>query len=146
MISPAASAPAGGTGYTLSPGTQELGEDDFLSLLITELMNQDPMDPLADRDFIAQVAQLNTLSQTIELNENLVTLQMLEATSLVGKEIEAIGPNGDHVEGTVTGVWFIDSEPWLVIDEELVVDLDYVVRIEEAPVEEDVPDDEAGEE
>lgn len=119
-----------GSGYSIGATNQQLDESDFLNLLITELANQDPMDPLADRDFIAQVAQLNTLSETMELNENLQTMQMLEAASLVGREIEAIGPYGDQVEGTVTGVWFIDSEPWLVVNDELVVDLDYVVRIE----------------
>lgn len=117
-------------GYSISSANQQLDQDDFLSLLIAELANQDPLDPLADRDFINQVAQLNTLSETMELNENLQTLQMLQAASLVGREVEAIGPYGDHVEGTVTGVYFIDSEPWLVIDDDLVVDLDYVVRIE----------------
>lgn len=107
----------------------ELDEEDFLMLLITELANQDPLDPLSDREFIAQMAQLNTLSQTIELNENIQALQMLEASSLVGKQAEAIGPNGEQVEGTITEVWFIDSEPWLVIDDDVVVSLDYIVRV-----------------
>jgi flagellar basal-body rod modification protein FlgD len=106
-----------------------LDESDFLMLLITELANQDPLDPLDDRDFIEQMAQLNTLSETIELNENIVTSQMLEATALVGREVEAVGPNGEHVQGIVNEVWFIDNEPWLTIDEEAVVSLEYVVRI-----------------
>ncbi|MBI4831249.1 MAG: hypothetical protein HY801_06780, partial [Candidatus Lindowbacteria bacterium] len=42
------------TGTTTVTGTEGLGESDFLMLLITELANQDPLDPLADRDFIAQ--------------------------------------------------------------------------------------------
>lgn len=98
-------------------------------LLITELANQDPLDPMSDRDFIEQMAQLNTLSETMDLNENVQTLQMLQATSLVGREVEAVGPSGEHVEGTVTEVWFIDSEPWLMIDDEYMVSLEYVVRI-----------------
>ncbi|GAB4333762.1 MAG: flagellar hook assembly protein FlgD [Candidatus Abyssubacteria bacterium] len=115
--------------YSLVSGNSELDETDFLMLLITELANQDPLDPLADRDFINQMAQLNTLSQTIELNENMQTMQSLQATSLVGREVEAIGPYGESVEGVVTEVWFIDSKPYLVIDEETVVSLDYVVTV-----------------
>ena len=98
-------------------------------LLITELSNQDPLDPMSDREFIDQLATLNTLSETTKLNENMLTLQMLQAAELVGREVEAVGPNGEHVEGTVTEVWFIDSEPWLTIDGEAVVALEYVVRI-----------------
>jgi flagellar basal-body rod modification protein FlgD len=106
-----------------------LDESDFLMLLITELANQDPLDPLDDRDFIEQMAQLNTLSETMELNENVLTMHMLQATSLVGREVEAVGPNGEHVQGNVTEVWFIDNEPWLTIEDEAVVSLEYVVRI-----------------
>jgi flagellar basal-body rod modification protein FlgD len=128
---PRAGTPAPSTNSTSSTGVtnQQLDQADFLSLLITELMSQDPMDPLADRDFIAQVAQLNTLSETMQLNENLQTMQMLQATSLVGRKVEAIGTNGDHVQGTVTGVYFMDSKPWVVIDDNLVVDVNYVVHI-----------------
>lgn len=131
IASPLAVAPAStGTDYTVSTPGQEIDQEDFLSLLITELSNQDPMDPMADRDFISQVAQLNTLSETIELNDNLQTMQMLQATSLVGHDVEAIGPQGDHVDGTVTGVYFIDNHPWLVLDDNVAVDLDYVVSIQ----------------
>jgi flagellar basal-body rod modification protein FlgD len=110
-------------------GNATLDESDFLMLLITELSNQDPLDPMSDREFIEQLASLNTLSETKKLNENMLTMQMLQAAELVGREIEAVGPNGEHVEGIVTEVWFIDSEPWLTIDGETVVALDYVVRI-----------------
>ena len=110
-------------------GNMTLDESDFLMLLITELSNQDPLDPMSDREFIDQLATLNTLSETTKLNENMLTLQMLQAAELVGREVEAVGPNGEHVEGTVTEVWFIDSEPWLTIDDEAVVALEYVVRI-----------------
>jgi flagellar basal-body rod modification protein FlgD len=128
IVNPLAAAAAAANGASIT-GTSQLGQEDFLDLLITELANQDPMDPLADRDFIAQVAQLNTLSQTMKLNENMETMQMLQAASLVGHQVEAIGPDGDHVEGTVTGVWFTDSQPYLVIDDDVAVNLEYVVRI-----------------
>lgn len=119
-----------GTGATTVTGSNSmLDESDFLMLLITELANQDPLDPMDDREFIQQMAQLNTLSETIALNENIQTLQMIQAASLVGHEVEAVGPNGEHVQGNVTEVWFIDSEPWLTIDGEAVVSFEYVVRI-----------------
>ena len=127
MLSGVTGIGAGDTGIT--GNNAMLDESDFLMLLITELANQDPLDPLDDRDFIEQMAQLNTLSETIALNENVQALQMLQATELVGREVEAVGPNGEHVKGMVTEVWFINSEPWLTIDDDAVVSLEYVVRI-----------------
>ena len=125
-----AGTPAASTNpTTLTGASNQLDQEDFLSLLITELTSQDPMDPIADRDFIAQVAQLNTLTETMELNQNLQTMQMLQAASLVGRQVEAIGPTGEQVGGTVTGIYFMDSKPWVVIDDNLVVDLSYVVHI-----------------
>ena len=127
-VNPAA---PGGAEASITPTTQQLGEEDFLSLLITELANQDPMDPLADRDFIAQVAQLNTLNETKRMNENLLTMQMLQASSLIGRQVEAIGPAGERLEGSVSGVRFIDSKPWLILDDDVAVNLDYVVSIKQ---------------
>ena len=120
---------SGGGGATIVSDNSTLDESDFLMLLITQLANQDPLDPLDDRDFIEQMATLNTLTETINMNENILTLGMLESAALVGREVEAVGPNGEHVEGTVTEVWFIDNEPWLTIDDEAVVSLEYVIRI-----------------
>jgi len=118
-----------GAATTVISDNAMLDESDFIMLLITQLSNQDPLDPLDDREFISQMAQLNTLNETMALNENMRTLQMLQAASLVGRQVEAIGPNGEHAEGAVTEVWFIDSQPWLTIDDEVVVALEQVIRI-----------------
>lgn len=122
-------AGSSGAGATIVSDNARLDESDFLMLLITQLANQDPLDPLDDREFIQQMATLSTLSETMDMNENIQTQNMIQAASLVGHEVEAIGPNGEHVEGIVTEVWFIDNEPWLTIDEDAVVSLEYVIRI-----------------
>lgn len=125
----AAAAASGSAASSSVMANQQLGETDFLMLLITELMNQDPLDPLADRDFIAQMAQLNTLNETVDLNEGIRTVQMLQAAGLVGRSVEAIGPDGERVVGVVTEVRFIDSEPWLVVNNEVAVSLNDTIRV-----------------
>lgn len=52
-----------------------LGKDSFLKLLITQLRNQDPLNPMQDKEFIAQMAQFSTLEQMQELNKNIQTSQ-----------------------------------------------------------------------
>lgn len=62
----------------------QLGKDDFLRILITQLRYQDPLSPMEDTDFIAQMAQFSTLEQMKNLSQD---FSAAKAMSLVGKVI-----------------------------------------------------------
>lgn len=71
-----------------------LGKDDFLKILITQLQNQDPTNPMDDREFIAQMAQFSTLEQMTNMNtaiQNFVHLQtsqsLVQHSELIGKKV-----------------------------------------------------------
>lgn len=93
-----------------------LGKDDFLKLLITELRYQDPLDPMKDRDFIAQMAQFSTLEQMQSLHQ---LSRAQQATSLLGRAILA-EKNEDgipeQVYGRVTGVRTAGDRVFLTLD------------------------------
>lgn len=54
-----------------------LGRDAFLNLLVTQLQNQDPTQPQADGEFLAQLAQFSTLEQMQKMNDKLDALTAL---------------------------------------------------------------------
>ncbi|GHU09166.1 flagellar hook assembly protein FlgD [Spirochaetia bacterium] len=86
---------------------QSLGKDDFLKLLITQLSHQDPMAPMEDKEFIAQMAQFSTLEQMTSMTSDFNRLTNLiagsEAASALGRSVELV--NGENtVQGTVQAV------------------------------------------
>jgi flagellar basal-body rod modification protein FlgD len=93
-----------------SPGRnpeQNLGKDDFLKILITQLSYQDPTAPMEDKEFIAQMAQFSTLDQMTSMSNDFKRLTNMlagtEATSSLGKSVELV--EGDRVvQGTVKAI------------------------------------------
>jgi len=95
----------------LNQATQKketLGKDDFLRLLVTQLKNQDPLEPMKNEDFIAQLATFNSLEQMINLNKQFASLltlqQMTQASALIDKQVAYYDADGKEVSGTVTSV------------------------------------------
>ena len=71
---------------------QQLGKDDFLKLLITQLSNQDPTDPMDNTQFIAQMAQFSSLEQITNMNENFQRMNTMltsnQAVNTIGKGVD----------------------------------------------------------
>ncbi len=59
---------------TNTNSTKELGKDEFLKLLVTQLQNQDPMNPVDNEQFIAQLATFSSLEQLISINKAVTKL------------------------------------------------------------------------
>jgi flagellar basal-body rod modification protein FlgD len=78
---------------------QELGKDDFIKILITQLTHQDPTQPMEDKEFIAQMAQFSSLEQMTNMAQDFSRLTNLlssgEASSSLGKSVEIV--DGDQV-------------------------------------------------
>lgn len=96
----------GGGGSLQTLETSAIGKDDFLKMMIAQLKHQDPLNPLDGTDFTAQLAQFSSLEQLSNMNDQLKTLGLYQASlnnsqaaNLIGKEITAIG-NVIKVDGT----------------------------------------------
>jgi len=81
---------------SVTSSASSLGKEDFLTLLVAQLENQDPLDPQDNTEFVSQMAQFSALEQQITTNENLETLissnqsiQQLSAFNLLGQTVVA---------------------------------------------------------
>jgi flagellar basal-body rod modification protein FlgD len=105
----------------------------FLRLLVTELQNQDPMNPMDDKDFIAQLAQFSSLEQMQSLNAGFESFdksgQATQAFALIGRTVEYADPNYDiPIRGVVDKVTFEYGVPRLNIGT-VTIDLSDVVAV-----------------
>lgn len=98
-ISNLSNDPVVGENLSTRNTSSELGKDDFLRLLTVQLRHQDPLDPMDNTEFIAQMAQFSSLEQLQNMNQTLekgsdsegrlhTAFQNNLATSLVGKTVE----------------------------------------------------------
>jgi flagellar basal-body rod modification protein FlgD len=90
-------------------GANSLGAQDFLKLLTVQLQNQDPLKPMEDTDFIAQMANFSSLETMSELNTNFASFsqsaQQSAAQTYLGKQVTLTDPNdGQTLSGIATAV------------------------------------------
>ncbi|NLY42462.1 MAG: hypothetical protein GX066_00480 [Clostridiaceae bacterium] len=98
--------------------TGTLGKEDFLNLLVTQLKYQDPLKPMEDKEFIAQMAQFSSLEQMQNLN---ATFNNMKAFNMIGKEILATIEDENtgtvkYVAGVVESVKMQKGKTYVVVD------------------------------
>lgn len=91
-------------GVQPQPAKKEMDMEAFMRLLTVQLSNQNPLEPMNDRDFFAQMAQLGTVQGIDKLRD---ALDVSQATNLMGKTVTALRPMTESETGensTVTGI------------------------------------------
>lgn len=115
-------------GVSSSSGDSALGKDAFMSLLVQQMRNQDPLSPMDNQQFIAQLAQFSSLEQMQKVNDNLLGLavlqqsnalmsQLTQSSALIGRNVNYVDPTTEEsATGTVTTVKIEDGLAVLNID------------------------------
>ncbi|UKS29884.1 flagellar hook capping protein [Paenibacillus sp. HWE-109] len=100
---------AGNNAKTKQKDNNTLGKDDFLKILITQLQNQDPTQPLQDKEFIAQMAQFTSVEQLTNMaGEMKLMRQSLGFVSgLIGKSVTWTDIDSSGASSEKTGI--VDS-------------------------------------
>ncbi len=86
-----------------------INQDEFIQLFLAQLNNQDPLEPVNNSEFLAQMAQFTGLEQSRLLNENMTNLLTMntsdQSLSLLGRNVE-INQNGIVTQGVVNEINF----------------------------------------
>ncbi|MFT5527489.1 MAG: flagellar basal-body rod modification protein FlgD [Pirellulaceae bacterium] len=93
---------------------RDLELDNFLDLMIAELQNQDPLDPMDNNEILQQINTIREISATNELSDTLAAVltgqNLSTASSLIGKSVDALTDAGENIKGVVDRVTVEVSE------------------------------------
>lgn len=98
----------------------DLDLDAFLKLMIVELQNQDPLNPLDNSEMLAQISQLRQIGSNDKLTSTLESVllgqNIASATNLIGADVDAISNTNEKVSGRVARVSIVNGKPELELD------------------------------
>jgi len=87
---------------------KDLDLNQFLKLMISELQNQDPLNPMDNTQFVQQIGELRSIAASDQLTTTLQSVQtqqsLTTASSLIGKQVTALTSDNKDISGTVTSV------------------------------------------
>ena len=94
-------------------GFNALTSEDFLKLLITQLQNQDPSEPVGNEELLGQLSTMRNLQANLELSEAMKAItssqNLSTAANFIGKSVKGIGPDGSATTGKVNSAFLSDG-------------------------------------
>jgi flagellar basal-body rod modification protein FlgD len=97
-----------GSTSTTTNNSLNLNPSDFINMMMTQLQNQDPLNPTSSDQLMSQMSQIGQLQSTSQLQSTMKQLtaqsQIGAASSLIGKQVTGLDLNNDPISGTVSSV------------------------------------------
>jgi flagellar basal-body rod modification protein FlgD len=116
----------------------DLKAEDFINMMITQLQNQDPMEPAKNEQLLAQMSQIGQLQSATQLQTSLSGMvlqnQIGSAGNLIGKTIQGLDDNNESVKGVVNSVRVEKDKVYLELDNGKRLGMDRVTNIAPTPV------------
>lgn len=122
---------------TTGSSNLNLNSGDFMNMMITQLENQDPLNPTNSDELMTQMSAIGQMESSSNLDTTLSTLgtqtQIGSASSLMGKQVQGIDVNNNSVTGVVTAVQVASGGVNLQLDSGDTVSLTNISNITSAP-------------
>jgi flagellar basal-body rod modification protein FlgD len=133
---------------TMAPGNQlpasaqknssfSLKAQDFIKMMVTQLQNQDPLEPAKNDQLLAQMSQIGQLQSSTQLQDSLKGLviqnQIGAAGNLIGKNVQGMDDQNNDVHGVVNSVRVQQDSVYLELDNGKSLSLGKVTNIAAAP-------------
>ncbi len=98
---------------SLAGNNSFVSQNTFLTLLITQLKNQDPMNPQDSSQFVSQLAQFSSLEQMTQVSKSIQSVLESSVTNLIGKTVIVADPSqqSGFSQGVVTGIVYYKDGP-----------------------------------
>lgn len=105
---------------TSTSTAQSMSSSDFMKVMITQLENQDPVNPTDSNQLLTQLSQISQLQSNTDMQSNISALTLQQsigaAGNLIGKQVKGIATTGESVTGSVAGVQVQDHTVYLQLD------------------------------
>jgi len=115
----------------------QLKTDDFIKMMLTQLQNQDPLEPAKNQELLAQMSQIGQLQTSTQLQDTLkgfaLQNQLGSAGNLIGKLVQGIDSNNENVVGLVDSVRVENNQVFLELDSGKTLQMSNVIAIANAP-------------
>ena len=122
----------GTSGTTMTNPSSNLGENDFLMLMMAQLQNQDPLSPSDPTQYLSELAGFSSLEQQTQIAGSTASAANQQASSsaltLLGHTVSYNNANGVAQSGTVTKVNFTSSGPLLTIGTDTAIPLSSITE------------------
>jgi len=122
-----------GASGSVAKKTKGINAEDFMKIMIKELQQQDPTEPVSSKDLLTQISQISNLQSATELSQTLKDLaasqKLGSASSLLGKVVHGVTSEGKDLSGMVTGVKLENDNVYLELDSGEQMDMNYVTEV-----------------
>lgn len=116
----------------------QLKTEDFINMMVTQLQNQDPLEPAKNQELLAQMSQIGQLQSSSQLQETLKSVmlqsQLTNASAMIGKSVTALNDDGSTTTGIVNSVKVVDGNVNLELDNGQSLPLTRVTTINGTPL------------
>ena len=116
----------------------DLTMTDFIKMMVAELENQDPMDPMSNTEMLSQINQMRSITSSDKLSASIESLSLGQslstASSLIGQTITGVDSGGKTVSGKVDKVKIENGEPKLYVGSSI-ISVSNITAINETTVE-----------